>query len=71
MNPSPAIELLGISKRYPHFHLDGIDMAVPEGCVMGFLGANGAGKSTTIRIMLGLVTQVRISVIVTAHSGVS
>jgi ABC-2 type transport system ATP-binding protein len=57
MNPSPAIELLGISKRYPHFHLDRIDMTVPTGCVMGFLGANGAGKSTTIRIMLGLVTQ--------------
>ena len=56
MNGPLALELRGVSKRYPHFHLDGIDMAIPTGTIMGFLGANGAGKSTTMRIILGMVT---------------
>lgn len=52
-----ALQLHQVSKRYPDFALDGIDLALPQGSVMGFLGANGAGKSTTIRILLGLVRQ--------------
>ncbi|HEX8307578.1 MAG TPA: ABC transporter ATP-binding protein [Allosphingosinicella sp.] len=35
--------------------VDGVDLAVPEGCVFGFLGQNGAGKTTTIRLLLGLL----------------
>lgn len=35
--------------------LDGIDLEVPRGSIFGFLGLNGAGKSTTIRILLGLL----------------
>jgi ABC-2 type transport system ATP-binding protein len=34
--------------------LDGIDLAVPRGCIYGLLGRNGAGKTTIIRILLGL-----------------
>jgi ABC-2 type transport system ATP-binding protein len=34
--------------------LDGIDFAVPRGCIYGLLGRNGAGKTTIIRILLGL-----------------
>src|SRR4030042_4662128 len=34
--------------------LDGIDLKVPEGCIYGLLGRNGAGKTTIIRILLGL-----------------
>ncbi|TFG45172.1 MAG: ATP-binding cassette domain-containing protein, partial [Candidatus Brocadiia bacterium] len=33
--------------------LDGIDLAVPKGCIYGLLGRNGSGKTTTIRILLG------------------
>jgi ABC-2 type transport system ATP-binding protein len=36
--------------------VDGIDLAVPEGSIYGFLGPNGSGKTTTIRMLLGLVT---------------
>ena len=50
-----AVCFQGVSKKYPHFTLDGIDFSLPTGCVMGFIGANGAGKSTTIRILMGLV----------------
>jgi len=47
----------GVSKRYKHFTLDNIGLQLPTGSVMGFIGANGAGKSTTIRILMGLVHQ--------------
>ncbi len=35
--------------------MDGIDLAVPTGAVYGFLGPNGSGKTTTIRLLLGLL----------------
>lgn len=52
-----AVQLGAVCKRYPHFSLDQVDLSVAQGSVMGFLGANGAGKSTTIRILMGLVHQ--------------
>jgi ABC-2 type transport system ATP-binding protein len=52
-----AVQFEGVGKRYPHFTLDDIHLELPEGSIMGFIGANGAGKSTTIRILMGLVHQ--------------
>ncbi|WP_263354264.1 ABC transporter ATP-binding protein [Acidicapsa acidisoli] len=52
-----AVEMSGVTKRYKHFTLDQIDLKLPTGCIMGFVGANGAGKSTTLRILMGLVHQ--------------
>lgn len=50
-----AIETRGLSKRFGHrTAVDGIDLAVPGGSVFGFLGPNGSGKTTTIRMLLGL-----------------
>ena len=50
-----AIETRGLSKRFGHqLAVDGVDLAVPRGSVFGFLGPNGSGKTTTIRMMLGL-----------------
>jgi ABC-type multidrug transport system ATPase subunit len=53
-----AIEALGLTKQYrgrrgPIRALDGLDLEVPEGGVFGFLGANGSGKTTTIRAAVG------------------
>jgi ABC-2 type transport system ATP-binding protein len=62
-----CIRMDGVSKRYPHFFLDGISLELPEGSVLGFIGANGAGKSTTIRILMGLVRQDSGSVEVLGH----
>ena len=62
-----AIHLEGVGKSYPHFQLDDINLALSTGGVMGFIGANGAGKSTTIRILMGLVRQERGSVHVLGH----
>ena len=50
-----AIELRGLRKHYKQFTLDGVSLTLPLGCIMGFIGENGAGKSTTIKAMLGLI----------------
>ncbi len=49
-----VIEIKGLTKHYKGFSLDNVDLAVPKGTVMGFIGENGAGKSTTINAILGL-----------------
>ncbi|MBU4213848.1 MAG: ATP-binding cassette domain-containing protein, partial [Actinobacteria bacterium] len=59
MSPAdePAIETRGLTKRFSsgQVAVDGIDLHVPTGAVYGFLGPNGSGKTTTIRMLLGLV----------------
>jgi ABC-2 type transport system ATP-binding protein len=56
-----VIEATGVHKKYrrrrkpPERALDGLDLTVREGGVHGFLGPNGSGKTTTIRMLLGLV----------------
>src|ERR1700710_2813543 len=46
----------GLTKRYGEvLAVDGIDLDVRDGDVYGFLGANGSGKTTTVRMLLGLV----------------
>ena len=62
-----SIHMEGVSKRYPHFFLDNMSLELSEGSVLGFIGANGAGKSTTIRILMGLVHQDSGSVEVLGH----
>ena len=50
-----AITTTGLTKRYRRqTAVDAIDLAVPRGAVYGFLGPNGSGKTTTIRVLLGL-----------------
>jgi ABC-2 type transport system ATP-binding protein len=51
-----AISTSGLTKRFRGGQLavDHVDLAVPEGSVYGFLGPNGSGKTTTIRMLLGL-----------------
>jgi ABC-2 type transport system ATP-binding protein len=51
-----AVESERLSKRFGRqLAVDAIDLAVPRGGVYGFLGPNGSGKTTTIRMLLGLV----------------
>jgi ABC-2 type transport system ATP-binding protein len=63
-----SVHFQGVSKRYPHFVLKDIHFELPTGSIMGFIGANGAGKSTTIRILMGLVRQDGGAVRVLGHS---
>jgi len=63
--PSATVDLAlassGLTKRFRGGQLavDGIDLAVPTGAVYGFLGPNGSGKTTTIRMLLGLIQPTR------------
>lgn len=50
-----AIEIHDLCKNYGDFQLDHVSLTLPEGCVMGFIGENGAGKSTTINLILDLI----------------
>lgn len=54
----PLIQLNGVTKRFGStVALDGLSLQVPEGTVCGLLGPNGSGKTTAIRILLGLTGQ--------------
>ncbi len=55
--PDAVIETRGLTKRYRGGQLavDRLDLTVPRGAVFGFLGPNGSGKTTTIRVLMGLV----------------
>ena len=50
-----AIEIKGLTKRFPGFALEGMDLVLPSGCILGLIGENGAGKSTTIKLLLGML----------------
>lgn len=47
-----AIEIRGLCKHYKDFSLDNLNLDLPYGCVLGLVGENGAGKSTTIRLIM-------------------
>ena len=47
-----AIEIRGLTKRYKDFSLENLNLDLPSGCVLGLVGENGAGKSTTIRLIM-------------------
>jgi ABC-2 type transport system ATP-binding protein len=55
--PGLAIETVGLTKRFgSHLAVNDVNLSVPQGSVFGFLGPNGSGKTTTIRMLLGLIT---------------
>ena len=65
---APAIELLGLTKRFGEtLALDRVDLIVQPGEVFGFLGRNGAGKTTALRILSGLARPTSGSARVLGH----
>ena len=57
-----AIEINELTKKYKGFTLDKISFTLPQGCVLGLIGENGAGKSTIIKTMLGITHSDRGSI---------
>lgn len=49
------IGALRFEKTYPGFTLGPVSLRLPSGCILGLIGENGAGKSTTIRLILDIV----------------
>jgi len=50
-----ALEIKNLYKSYPGFTLDNLNLTLPGGCILGLIGENGAGKSTTIKLILDLI----------------
>ncbi|WP_247951994.1 ABC transporter ATP-binding protein [Streptococcus oralis] len=50
-----AIEIKNLVKKFDGFTLGPIDLSIPKGTIVGYIGQNGAGKSTTIKLLLGLL----------------
>jgi ABC-2 type transport system ATP-binding protein len=55
MNSVPAFALNGVVKHYPGFTLGPLDLTLEAGTVVGFVGPNGSGKTTTLNCIAGLV----------------
>ena len=52
-----AIDIRGLTKQYKDFTLGPMDLTLPMGCVLGLVGENGAGKSTTIRLIMNAASR--------------
>ena len=51
-----ALEVERLTKVYPKFTLDNVSFSVEEGRIAGLIGRNGAGKSTALKGILGIVS---------------
>ena len=54
-----AIEIKNLTKSYKDFSLNDLTLSLPQGCIMSLVGENGAGKSTTIKLILDMVKRDR------------
>lgn len=52
-----ALEIRNLTKEYPEFMLDNLNLTLPSGCIIGLIGENGAGKSTTIKLILDMINR--------------
>lgn len=50
-----ALEIKNLTKSFTGFKLDNLSLTLPSGCIMGLIGENGAGKSTTIKLILDMI----------------
>lgn len=54
-NNKNNLEIRDLTKEYKDFKLDHISFSLPSGCIMGLIGENGAGKSTTIKLIMDTI----------------
>ncbi len=57
-----ALEIKNLTKSFKDFRLDDLTLTLPSGCIMGLIGENGAGKSTTIKLILDIIHKDRGSI---------
>lgn len=64
MNENYILEMINLKKNYGNKEvLKGINLKVKKGEIIGYIGANGAGKSTTVKIILGLIEDYEVAFI--------
>ena len=66
-----VLQVQNLCKEYPQFSLRDISFQLPEGAIMGLIGENGAGKSTTMRMILGMAQPDSGQISVFGHRGVT
>lgn len=54
-----ALELFHVAKSYPNFEMKDLNLKLPSGCIMGLVGANGAGKSTVVKLIMNTISRSR------------
>ena len=65
-----VIQTIGLSKRYKdNWAVDHLDLQVEQGDIYGFIGRNGAGKSTTLKLLCGLAQPTQGEALRQAHPG--
>lgn len=62
-----ALEIRDLEKTYSQFQLQHLNLTLPSGCILGLVGENGAGKSTTIRLILNMIQKDGGSIRVLGH----
>lgn len=62
-----ALEIKGLTKTFPGFRLEDINLTLPSGCILGLIGENGAGKSTTIKLILNMLRKDSGSITILGH----
>lgn len=66
-NP-PVVEIKGLKKHFDAIRaLDGIDLEIPEGRIIGLLGPNGSGKTTLLKILAGFYTEYQGEVLIDGY----
>ena len=65
-----AIDIRGVSKTFgTHRAVDDVSLEVPEGSIYGFIGPNGSGKTTTIRMIMNIILPDRGEIVVFGKRG--
>lgn len=49
------VEIKGLEKNYPKFKLGPLNLSIPHGVIVGYIGENGSGKTTTIKLILDMI----------------
>lgn len=62
-----ALEIKNLTKNYSGFTLDNLNLTLPSGCIMGLIGENGAGKSTTMKLILDMIHRDSGSITLLGH----
>ena len=61
------LEVEGLTKKYPKFTLKNVSFSLEQGRIMGLIGKNGAGKSTTLKSMLNMVCPDKVTIKMLGH----